>query len=529
MINSNPETVSTDYDTSDLLFFEPLTLEDTLNIIERLNGKTLERDAGGGNGKRNGLVHGVVVQFGGQTPLNLAHGLVQGGTPLIGTSLDSIDLAEDRKRFDALLERLGLSKPPSGIARTLDQAVEIANRITYPVLVRPSYVLGGRGMEICPDEKALRHYMTNAVNISDLDNAPVLIDKFLDDATEVDMDVVADFIPGRAGSTDLSGNDGSRQAIVIGVMEHIEQAGVHSGDSACTLPPWSLSPPMVNRIKQIGQILAAELRVNGLMNVQLAIKGDKIAILEVNPRASRTVPFVGKATHTPWARQAAMVMMGKRLSDLGAKEPVHKGVYAVKESVFVFSKFPGVDIVLGPEMKSTGEVMGIDLSADIAYAKGQLACGTTLPSKGNVFVSVRRTDRIAMMPLVKELDAMSFKIFASPGAAAFFSEHGVSVTSVPKIDAQVRPNVIDMMADGQIQLIINTPTRTGRLTDEGKIRAAAIRLGVPIITTTTGAAAAVRAIKALRFGDWKVAALQDYLDFNNGKTETLNDRKPVGV
>ncbi len=529
MINSNPETVSTDYDTSDLLFFEPLTLEDTLNIIERLNGKTLERDAGGWNGKRNGLVHGVVVQFGGQTPLNLAHGLVQGGTPLIGTSLDSIDLAEDRKRFDALLERLGLSKPPSGIARTLDQAVEIANRITYPVLVRPSYVLGGRGMEICPDEKALRHYMTNAVNISDLDNAPVLIDKFLDDATEVDMDVVADFIPGRAGSTDLSGNDGTRQAIVIGVMEHIEQAGVHSGDSACTLPPWSLSPPMVNRIKQIGQILAAELRVNGLMNVQLAIKGDKIAILEVNPRASRTVPFVGKATHIPWARQAAMVMMGKRLSDLGAKEPVHKGVYAVKESVFVFSKFPGVDIVLGPEMKSTGEVMGIDLSADIAFAKGQLACGTILPSKGNVFVSVRRNDRIAMMPLVKELDAMSFKIFASPGAAAFFSEHGVSVTSVPKIDAQVRPNVIDMMADGQIQLIINTPTRTGRLTDEGKIRAAAIRLGVPIITTTTGAAAAVRAIKALRFGDWKVAALQDYLDFNNGKTETLNDRKPVGV
>ena len=522
MINSNPETVSTDYDTSDLLFFEPLTLEDTLNIIERLNGKTLERDSNGWNGKRNGLVHGVVVQFGGQTPLNLAHGLVQGGTPLIGTSLDSIDLAEDRKRFDALLERLGLSKPPSGIARTLDQAIEIANRITYPVLVRPSYVLGGRGMEICSDEKALRHYMTNAVNISDLDNAPVLIDKFLDDATEVDMDVVADFIPGKAGSTDLSGNDGSRQAIVIGVMEHIEQAGVHSGDSACTLPPWSLSPPMVNRIKQIGQILAAELRVNGLMNVQLAIKGDKIAILEVNPRASRTVPFVGKATHIPWARQAAMVMMGKRLSDLGAKEPVHKGVYAVKESVFVFSKFPGVDIVLGPEMKSTGEVMGIDLSADIAFAKGQIACGTVLPNKGNVFVSVRRNDRIAMMPLVKELDAMGFKIFASPGAAAFFSEHGVSVTSVPKIDAQVRPNVIDMMADGQIQLIINTPTKTGRLTDEGKIRAAAIRLGVPIITTTTGAAAAVRAIKALRFGDWNVASLQDYLAFNLGDTTLLS-------
>jgi carbamoyl-phosphate synthase large subunit len=528
MVNSNPETVSTDYDTSDLLFFEPLTLEDTLNIIERLNGKALEPEASGGNGKRNGLVHGTIVQFGGQTPLNLAHGLVKGGVPLIGTSLDSIDLAEDRKRFDALLERLGLFKPPSGIARTLDQAVEIANRITYPVLVRPSYVLGGRGMEICPDETALRHYMTNAVNISDLENAPVLIDKFLDDATEVDMDVLADFIPGKSGSTDLSGNDGTRQAIVIGIMEHIEQAGVHSGDSACTLPPWSLPKPMVDRIRQIGQILAADLRVNGLMNVQLAIKGDRISILEVNPRASRTVPFVGKATHTPWARIAAMVMMGKKLSELGAKEPVHRGVYAVKESVFVFSKFPGVDIVLGPEMKSTGEVMGIDLSADIAFAKGQIACGTVLPSKGNVFISVRKGDRITLMPLAKELAAMGFGLFASPGTASFFSEHGLTVKPVQKIEAQVRPNVIDMMADGQVQLVINTPTRTGRLTDEGKIRAAAIRLGVPIITTTTGAAAAVRAIKALRFGDWKVAALQDYLDYNNGKTDSV-ERATVGV
>lgn len=529
MVNSNPETVSTDYDTSDLLFFEPLTLEDTINIIERLNGKSLEREADGGNGKRNGLVRGTIVQFGGQTPLNLAHGLVKGGVPLIGTSLDSIDLAEDRKRFDALLERLGLFKPPSGIARTLDQAVEIANRITYPVLVRPSYVLGGRGMEICPDEKALRHYMTSAVNISDLENAPVLVDKFLDDATEVDMDVVADFIPGKSGSTDLlSGNDGTRKGIVIGIMEHIEQAGVHSGDSACTLPPWSLPRPMVDRIRQIGQILAAELRVNGLMNVQLAIKGDRISILEVNPRASRTVPFVGKATHTPWARIAAMVMMGKKLGELGAKEPVHRGVYAVKESVFVFSKFPGVDIVLGPEMKSTGEVMGIDLSADIAFAKGQIACGTVLPGQGNVFISVRKSDRITLMPLAKELEAMGFGLYASPGTASFFSEHGLNVKPVQKIEAQVRPNVIDMMADGQVQMLINTPTRTGRLTDEGKIRAAAIRLGVPIITTTTGAAAAVRAIKALRFGDWRVAALQDYLDYNNGKTDSV-ERAAVGV
>ncbi|MGH7244039.1 MAG: carbamoyl-phosphate synthase large subunit [Phycisphaerales bacterium] len=528
MVNSNPETVSTDYDTSDLLFFEPLTLEDTLNIIERLNGKALEPEQDGRNGKRAGLVHGTIVQFGGQTPLNLAHGLVKGGVPLIGTSLDSIDLAEDRKRFDALLERLGLSKPPSGIARTLDQAVEIANRIKYPVLVRPSYVLGGRGMEICPDETALRHYMTSAVNISDLDNAPVLVDKFLDDATEVDMDVVADFIPGAESSAIALSNDGTRQAIVIGVMEHIEQAGVHSGDSACTLPPWSLPGPMLTRLKQIGRILAAELRVNGLMNVQLAIKGDKIAILEVNPRASRTVPFVGKATHTPWARIAAMVMMGKKLADIGAKEPVHKGVYAVKESVFVFSKFPGVDIVLGPEMKSTGEVMGMDLSADIAFAKGQIASGTVLPLQGNVFISVRRSDRIALMPLAKELQAMGFGIYASSGSAAFFSEHGVEAIPVQKVADQVRPNIIDLMADGKIQMILNTPTRTGRLTDEGKIRAAAIRFGVPIFTTTTGSAAAVRSIKALRFGDWKVAALQDYLDYNNGKTDSV-ERATVGV
>jgi len=376
--------------------------------------------------------------------------------------------------------------------------------------VRPSYVLGGRAMEIVHEQRELERYMREAVKVSN--DSPVLLDRFLNDAIEVDVDAVSD----------------GERVVIGGIMEHIEQAGVHSGDSACTLPPWSLPKPMVDRVRQIGQILARDLRVNGLMNVQLAIKGDRISILEVNPRASRTVPFVGKATHTAWARSAAMVMMGKTLRELGAKEPVHRGVYAVKESVFVFSKFPGVDIVLGPEMKSTGEVMGIDLSADIAFAKGQIASGTVLPLKGNVFISVRTGDRATLLPLAKELASMGFGIFASSGSAAYFREHGVEATPVQKIADQVRPNIIDLMSDGKVQLILNTPTRSGRLTDEGKIRAASIRFGVPIFTTTTGAAAAVRAIKALRNGDWKVAALQDYLDYNNGKTDSV-ERATVGV
>jgi carbamoylphosphate synthase large subunit len=610
MINSNPETVSTDYDTSDLLFFEPLTLEDVVNIVERLNGRplrdhpTLIHDrlvnadgaflsrapiAGGrgaiyplieaaiaaqaigpvalvgahveraycdvfaverrgrlwrfrlrpGEGppeaepasaqsaeaylvprwrergaaalaEEPGLVHGVIVQFGGQTPLNLAHGLEKAGAPIIGTSVDSIDLAEDRKRFDALLERLGLAKPPSGTARTLDQAVEIAARIGYPVLVRPSYVLGGRGMEICADEKALRHYMTSAVNISELDHAPVLVDKFMDQATEVDVDVVADYIPGVAGSTASEGNDGTRRSIVCGVMEHIEQAGIHSGDSACAIPPWSLPDDMVERIRLIGRLLAAELRVNGLMNVQLAIKGETIYILEVNPRASRTAPFVGKATHVPWPRLAAEVMMGRRLVDLGAAEVGPTGAFAVKESVFPFSKFPGVDIVLGPEMRSTGEVMGIDASFEVAFAKSQMGAGIDLPTSGGVFVSVRRADRDAVIEPARILAAEGFALYATAGTAAALHRAGLACAEVPKIESRARPNVIDLMTDGTIGLVINTPTKTGWQTDEGKIRSTAVRLGVPIITTITGALAAVRAIRALRSHDWGVASMQEH-------------------
>jgi carbamoyl-phosphate synthase large subunit len=495
MINSNPETVSTDYDTSDLLFFEPLTLEDTLNIIERLNGKPL--------GSVGGLVQGTIVQFGGQTPLNLAKGLQKAGAPIIGTSVDSIDLAEDRDRFDALLSRLGLHKPPSGIARNLEQAVEIAGRIGYPVLVRPSYVLGGRGMEICPDERALRNYMGTCLAASDLEAAPVLIDRFLDDATEVDVDVVADFSPTGA-------HHPGAKAIIAGVMEHIEQAGIHSGDSACAIPPYSLSPAMVERIKDIGRLLARELRINGLMNAQLAIKGDQVYILEVNPRASRTVPFVAKATHVPWASVAAKVMMGRTLDSQGVSEVGALPGFSVKEVVFPFSKFPGVDVLLGPEMRSTGEVMGADRNFELAFAKSQLAAGTSLPTSGNVFISVKTSDKAKVHGIARQLQALGFTVYTSAGTGEYLKNSGVPCTTLPKIDSGLRPNVLDLMTNGQIQLVINTPTRTGWKTDEGKIRAAAVRLGVPMITTLTGSAATARAIAALQRGETTVYAMQDY-------------------
>ncbi|MGD9690852.1 MAG: carbamoyl-phosphate synthase large subunit [Phycisphaerales bacterium] len=505
MINSNPETVSTDYDTSDLLFFEPLTLEDVLNVIERLNGRPL----GAAPNSPKGLVHGVIVQFGGQTPLNLAKGLLKAGAPIIGTSVDSIDLAEDRDRFDALLSRLGLEKPPSGIARTLDQAVEIANRIGYPVLVRPSYVLGGRGMEICSDERALRSFMSSAAIISDLDDAPVLIDRFLSDATECDVDVIADFVP--THENPLAHADApKRRAAVCAVMEHIEQAGIHSGDSSCTIPPWSLPKETVDRIKQIGRDLARALNVCGLMNVQLAIKDGRIYMLEVNPRASRTVPFVGKAKHVQWPRLAAKVMMGKTLDALGVQEVPDTAAYAVKVSVFPFSKFPGVDVVLGPEMRSTGEVMGIDAQYPLAFAKGQMGAGVFLPTRGNVFLSVRQGDRAAAIEIGRDLAALGFTLFATGGTAEALAAAGIQATVLNKLDSGVRPNVLDAMSDGSIQLIINTPTRTGWKTDEGKIRAGAVRLGIPMVTTVTGAQAAVRAIRAMQIADWGVAALQDF-------------------
>jgi carbamoyl-phosphate synthase large subunit len=498
MINSNPETVSTDYDTSDLLFFEPLTLEDVLNVVERLNGT-----GGLQPGQPEGNILGLIVQFGGQTPLNLAHGLVAAGAPIIGTTVDSIDLAEDRKRFDALLDSLGVERPPSGIARSLDEAIEVAGRVGYPVLVRPSYVLGGRGMEVCPDEKALRHYVANALNLSGVDDAPILIDRFLDAATEVDVDVVADF-----GGTESRRGPG--RAVICGLMEHIEQAGIHSGDSSCTIPPWSLSRRVQERIRKISHQLAEALNVRGLMNVQMAIKDDDVYILEVNPRASRTAPFVSKAKHIPWPAIAAKVMMGKSLDELGVHEVPDDGSFAVKESVFPFNKFPGVDVVLGPEMRSTGEVMGIDLSFPVAFAKAQMGAGSPLPKHGGVFLSVREADRQPIIDAARSLLAMGFTVYTTEGTGDFLRRHGMRPQVLQKIAAGARPNVIDMMTNGEIAMVINTPTRTGWQTDEGRIRSTAVRLGIPMITTATAAAAAVKAIEALRAGDWDVAALQDH-------------------
>ncbi|MEY3021903.1 MAG: Carbamoyl-phosphate synthase large chain [Planctomycetota bacterium] len=505
MINSNPETVSTDYDTSDLLFFEPLTLEDVLNVVERLNGGGIDR------ADRSGKVAGAIVQFGGQTPLNLAHGLARAGVPLVGTGLDSIDLAEDRDRFKALLDEMGLKQPPSGIARSLDEAVAIAGRIGYPVLVRPSYVLGGRGMEICPDEAALRTYMTTAVNVSDLANAPVLIDRFLNDATEVDVDVVADFEPSASTRAHQVAHDADApRALVCGVMEHIEEAGIHSGDSTCVVPPFALPKALVEEIRATSRRLAERLQVRGLMNVQYAVKDGEVFILEVNPRASRTSPFVGKAKGVAWPFVAAQVMLGRSLTALAMKELPDTGFSSVKESVFPFAKFPGVDVVLGPEMRSTGEVMGADRSLPIAFAKAQMAAGIQLPVKGAVFISVRDGDKEEAVEIARDLRSMGFEVYTSRGTSEFLRGYSVETKAVHKLSEGARPTVLDLIANGEIQLIINTPTRKGASTDEGRIRATAVRAGIPMITTMSAAKATVDAIAALRAGAWTVTATQDY-------------------
>ena len=505
MINSNPETVSTDFDTSDLLCFEPLTLEDVLNVIERLNG------GGPEVANRSGKVVGCIVQFGGQTPLNLAHGLHAAGVPLIGTGIDSIDLAEDRDRFKALIERLGYKQPASGIARSLDQAVEIATRIGYPVLVRPSYVLGGRGMETCFDESALRRYMSDAVDVSELANRPVLIDRFLSDAIEIDIDVIADFLPDEASRPrSLPLALGGSRALVCGTMEHIEEAGIHSGDSTCTIPPYSLPRSIIERVREQARTLARELKVRGLMNVQMACKDDTIYILEVNPRASRTAPFVSKAKGVPWPRLAAKVMMGANLEAVGAREVPDTGFFCVKESVFPFAKFPGVDVILGPEMRSTGEVMGSDRSLPIAFAKAQMAAGVFLPTEGRVFLSVREADKLQAVEIARSLVAMGFTVVSTRGTSDFLAGHGVTVAAIAKIAEGLRPNILDMITNGEVQLVINTHTVKGARTDEGRIRSHATRFNVPMITTVAGARAAVQAIAGLRSGDWDVRAIQDY-------------------
>jgi carbamoyl-phosphate synthase large subunit len=474
MVNSNPETVSTDYDTSDRLFFEPLTVEDVLNVCDRVQPL------------------GVMVQFGGQTPLNLARALEAHRVPIVGTSPESIDLAEDRERFRLVIDRLGLKQPPNGSATHYEGARRIAERIGYPVVVRPSFVLGGRAMEIVYDESSLERYVAEAVEASP--GYPILIDKFLEDAIEVDVDAVCD----------------GQRTIVAGVMEHIEEAGVHSGDSACAIPPFSLPLETVACLKEQSYALAEALRVKGLMNIQFAVKDGKVYVLEVNPRASRTVPFVSKATGLNLAQAAARVMVGKSLEEQGiVVEPVPRYV-SVKEAVFPFTKFPGVDIVLGPEMKSTGEVMGIAMDFPAAFAKSQLAAASRLPTAGTVFVSVAARDRKLVVALTRRLTALGFRLLGTSGTAQTISAEGIAVEVVRKIH-EGRPNVLDFLANGTIDLIINTPSGKGARTDEGRIRASAVSHGVPCITTIAGARAALAAMERLREGKLAVYALQDLL------------------
>ncbi len=476
MVNSNPETVSTDYDTSDLLFFEPLTTEDVLNICDRVQPD------------------GVIVQFGGQTPLNLARALQSAGVPIIGTSVDTIEDAEDREKFQRLLQRLNLRQPPNGIARTMAEARTEATKIGYPNLVRPSFVLGGRAMEICYDQSQLERFVTEAFIVAQ--GQPVLIDRFLEDAIEVDVDAIGD----------------GERVIVAGIMEHIEEAGVHSGDSACSIPPYSLEGPIMQEIREATHALARSLRVVGLMNIQFAIKKEEgkqiLYVLEVNPRASRTVPFVSKATGMPVAKVAAKVMAGVSLAEQGIdREPIPSHV-SVKESVFPFIKFAGVDIVLGPEMKSTGEVMGVSERFSIAFAKSQLAAGVVLPQTGKIFISVAKPAKNHVAELCQRLAAMGFQLVATEGTARRLDEAGVQVQRVKKLQ-EGHPNLLDYLKDGEIQMIINTPSGKGARTDEGRIRAAAVARGVPCITTIQAADAVVRAMEALHGEEMTVQALQD--------------------
>lgn len=473
MVNCNPETVSTDYDTSDRLYFEPLTFEDIMNIIER------EKPIG------------VIVQFGGQTPLNLAVPLLKAGINLLGTSADSIDIAEDRKRFKRMLDKLGLLQPVNGTAWTFEQAKEAANRIGYPVLVRPSYVLGGRAMEIAYDEQVLEKFIKEASAVSG--EHPILVDKFLEDAIEVDVDLVGD------------GKDWT----IGGIMEHIEQAGVHSGDAAMSLPTYTLSAEILKQIREATIHMARELRMVGLMNVQYAVKDGKVYVLEVNPRASRTVPFVSKVIGVPLANLATKVMLGKKLKDLGfTKEIIPKHV-AIKESVFPFNRFPGVDIILGPEMKSTGEVMGIGADFGQAYIKSQLAAGQKLPKKGNVFISVNDRDKRNIILIAKKLRDLGFKIYASGGTAAVLARSNILAKVLPKI-SEGKPNVLDLMQEGRIQLVINTPSGRIPRFDEVKIRSQVILHGIPYSTTIFGAQATVNGIEVLLKKKLRVKSLQEY-------------------
>ncbi len=473
MVNSNPETVSTDYDTSDLLFFEPLTAEHVLDIVEATAPK------------------GVIVHYGGQTPLNLARTLEAAGAPIIGTSPEAIDLADDRARFKALVEENNLLQTENGTATSYDEAVAIAHDIGYPVLVRPSYVLGGRAMEIVYDDDALRRYIDEAVEASP--EKPILVDRFLEDAVEVDVDAVA---------------DGTR-CIIGGIMEHIEECGVHSGDSTCTLPSFSLTEPVLEEIRQSTATLAAALGVVGLMNVQYAVKGERVYLIEVNPRASRTTPFVSKATGVPLARFAARVMAGESLTELGVPEEVVPPYYSVKEPVFPFNRFPGTDIILGPEMRSTGEVMGVDPDLGAAFAKAKLGAFLRLPKTGKIFVSVKDADKRGVIDLARRLATLGYVLVATAGTHRILARSGVQCEKIFKIADGARPNVLDVVKNRQVDLIINTPSGRGARTDEGKIRGAAAVLNIPCITTISGARALVKAVEAYQRDALEVHALQD--------------------
>ncbi|HPO70908.1 MAG TPA: carbamoyl-phosphate synthase large subunit, partial [Anaerohalosphaeraceae bacterium] len=480
MVNCNPETVSTDYDTSDRLYFEPLTFEHVMNIVE-----TEKPD-------------GVIVQFGGQTPLKLAGALWKAGVPIIGTSPDNIARAEDRKLFNKLVAQLKLRQPASGTARSYEETLEIAKRLGYPLLVRPSFVLGGRAMDIVYDEKSLRECVREAIEVSG--EHPILIDQFLDDATELDVDAICD----------------GKTVVIGGIMEHIEEAGIHSGDSACSLPPMSLAPSIISQIKRQTKQLALALNVRGLINIQFAVKDNAVYILEVNPRASRTIPFVSKAIGVPLAKLAAKVMAGMTLQQLGFTREVVRPHYSVKEAVFPFLKFPGADVILGPEMLSTGEVMGLSSDFGMAYAKSQIAAGTNLPMRGTVFISVRDQDKPRAVEVARKLHALGFKILATRGTCITLIEHNIPSEFVLKV-VEGRPNIVDMMIDGKVDLIINTTVGEQTIRDSYSIRRTALDRQIPYATTIRGAAAMAQAIETLQKRRMQVKPIQLYYKNSNPK------------
>jgi carbamoyl-phosphate synthase large subunit len=481
MVNSNPETVSTDYDTSDKLYFEPLTLEDVLHIYEREK------------------CWGAIAQFGGQTPLNLALSLQKNGVNIIGTSPQSIEIAEDRKLFAAMLHKLRIPQPPNGIATNEGEALAVASTLGYPILVRPSFVLGGRAMQIVYSDGELRHYMRFAVEASP--KRPVLVDKFLEDATEVDVDCIAD--------VGMFAGSGEGTSVIGAMLEHIEFAGVHSGDAAMVLPPHTLSQQVMKVIREYTHAMARELKVIGLMNVQYAVKGETVYVLEVNPRASRTVPFVSKAIGVPLAKLAAKVMAGKSLKELGFTQECWPKHWTVKESVFPFSRFHGQDILLSPEMRSTGEVMGLDTDLGIAYAKSQIAAGGPLPLSGRVFISVSDAHKMDVAEVARLFADLGFELAATDGTAAVLEKAGLKVRRVCKL-SEGRPNTVDLLKNREIQLVINTPAGQSPRADEVKIRTTAVYTGTPIMTTMSGAKAAALGIASLRKNGYGVKTLQEY-------------------